>query len=141
MNRKYRRRRAHRRQGFTLIEVLLVLIILVLLGGTATLFFINVQKGAYINAAKNQINQFHSALDLYRLNVGTYPSDQQGLTALISPPAENAAKWQGPYVKTPNIPNDPWETPYKYTLVNADQVQISSAGPDKTEGTADDIVL
>jgi len=141
MNRKYRRRRSHRRQGFTLIEVLLVLIILVLLGGTATLFFINVQKGAYVNAAKNQINQFKSALELYHLNVGTYPSEQQGLTALISPPAENSAKWQGPYVKAQTIPLDPWETPYKYTLVNADNVQITSAGPDKTEGTADDIVL
>jgi general secretion pathway protein G len=119
--------------------VLLVLIILVLLGGTATLFFINVQKSAYIKAAKNQINQFESALDLYRLSVGAYPSEGQGLNALISPPPENAGKWEGPYVKTPTIPLDPWETPYKYTLVNADAIQITSAGPDKTEGTADDI--
>jgi len=139
MNRKRMRRRSRQRHGFTLMEVLLVLIILVLLGGTASLFIINIQKGAYVKAATNQIHQFKEALDLYRLNVGAYPNAQQGLNALIQAPAESAAKWEGPYVKTAMIPNDPWDMPYKYEYVNAEQIQISSAGPDKTEGTQDDI--
>jgi general secretion pathway protein G len=121
------------------MEVLLVLIILVLLGGTATLVYTNIQKNAYKKQAANQINQFKAALNLYRLDVGSFPSDQQGLTALISAPPDSS-KWAGPYVDK-QLPNDPWETPYKYTVVNADQVQITSAGPDRTEGTSDDITL
>ena len=140
MKRRMMRRRSRRRQGFTLMEVLLVLIILVLIGGTASLFVINMQRGAFVDAAKNQINQFQQALDLYRLHVGMYPSEQQGLNALVASPGDlsSPTKWRGPYMKT-TIPNDPWETPYKYRVISAEQVQITSAGPDKTEGTADDI--
>jgi general secretion pathway protein G len=134
------RRRRQRRRGFTLLEVLLVLVILVLLGGTAGLFYVRVQTNAFQDSARNQINQFKTALDLYRLDVGLYPSEQQGLEALRQPPSDlsNQTKWRGPYVKD-EIPKDPWEMPYKYTIVDETTVQITSFGPDRAEGTADDI--
>ncbi len=127
-------------QGFTLMEVLLVLVILVLLGGTASVFFINIQKNAYMDTARTQINSFKQALDLYRMDVGSYPTEQEGLQALLVPPASlsNPAKWRGPYIKDA-IPNDPWDNPYVYRLIDANTVQVLSFGPDKMEGTADDI--
>lgn len=133
-------RRRQRRRAFTLMEVLLVLVILVLLGGTASLFFVRIQTSAFQDAARNQINQFKQALDLYRMDVGMYPSDQQGLEVLIAPPADlsNPAKWRGPYIKG-TIPRDPWENPYKYSLLDAENVQIVSFGADRAEGTQDDI--
>ncbi|GIW92303.1 MAG: type II secretion system protein GspG [Pirellulaceae bacterium] len=133
-------RRARRSRGFTLMEVLLVLVILVLLGGTASVFFINVQKNAYIDTARTQINSLKQALDLYRMDVGSYPTEQEGLEALRTPPASlsNPTRWRGPYMKDP-IPNDPWDNPYVYRILDADTVQIISFGPDRMEGTADDI--
>lgn len=127
-------------RGFTLMEVLLVLVILVLLGGTASVFFINIQKNAYMDTARTQINSFKQALDLYRMDVGSYPSEQEGLQALINPPTSvaNPAKWRGPYLKDA-IPLDPWDSPYIYRLIDANTVQVISVGPDKMEGTADDI--
>jgi len=122
------------------MEVLLVLVILVLLGGTAGLFFINIQKGAFEDTARTQINQFKQALELYRMHVGMYPNDQQGLEALRVQPGDlsNPSKWRGPYIKE-EIPLDPWENPYIYTKISEDEVQIRSAGPDRVEGTPDDI--
>ncbi len=135
-----RRPRRRPRHGFTLMEVLLVLVILVLLGGTAGLFFINIQKNAFQDTARTQITQFKQALDLYRLDVGSFPSEQQGLEVLHTPPSDlsNPQKWRGPYLKDA-IPKDPWDMPYKYTIVDANTVQISSAGPDRQEGTQDDV--
>ena len=139
MRRSLRVRRVPK--GFTLMEVLLVLVILVLLGGTASVFFINIQKNAYMDTARTQINSFKQALDLYRMDVGSYPSEQDGLQALLVPPtnAANPSKWRGPYLKDA-IPNDPWDNPYIYRVIDANTIQIISLGPDRMEGTADDIV-
>lgn len=133
-------RPSRRNRGFTLMEVLLVLVIVVMLGGTASLFFVNIQTNAYKDAARTQINQFKQALDLYRMDVGMYPTEQQGLAVLHSPPSDlsNPAKWRGPYMKD-EIPLDPWENPYKYTLLGPDKVEIISFGPDRVEGTDDDV--
>jgi general secretion pathway protein G len=65
-----------------------------------------------IKAAKAQITSFENALDLYRLDVGRYPSTEQGLQALTAAPA-GEAKWQGPYLKK-GLPDDPWGKPYQY---------------------------
>jgi len=133
-------KRRRSRGGFTLMEVLLVLVILVLLGGTAGLFFINIQKNAFQDTARTQIAQFKQALDLYRMDVGVYPTEQQGLSVLNAVPSDlsNPVKWRGPYLKT-TPPNDPWDMPYKYMLLDANTVQITSFGPDRQEGTQDDV--
>lgn len=134
-----RQRRRHRR-GFTLMEVLLVLAILVILGSMVGFFIAGMQKGAYEDLARSQIGMFESQLDAYRLHVGTYPNSNQGLQALRTPPADlqNPAKWRGPYSQK-EIPADPWSNPYQYELAGAEQYRIWSWGADGADGTEDDV--
>lgn len=134
------RRRRGRRGGFTLMEVLLVLAILVILGSMVGFFVANMQKGAYEDLARSQIGMFESQLDAYRLHVGSYPTSNQGLEALRTAPADlrNPAKWRGPYAAK-EIPMDPWGNPYQYELVGPEQVRIWSWGADIADGTEDDI--
>lgn len=138
--RQFRSRR-RRRPGFTLIEVLLVLAILVILGSMVGVFIAGMQTGAYEDLAKNQINLFGQQLELYRLHVGSYPQSQQGLEALIAAPPElaNPAKWRGPYIQKPQIPLDPWDHPYQYELLGAGQYRVWSWGADGVDGTDDDV--
>ena len=133
-------RRRRRRRGFTLMEVLLVLAILVILGSMVGFFIAGMQKTAYQDLARSQIGMFENQLDAYRLHVGTYPNANQGLQALRTPPADlqNPAKWRGPYSQK-EIPADPWGNPYQYELVGPEQVRIWSWGPDGADGTEDDV--
>jgi general secretion pathway protein G len=101
--------RAH---GFTLLELLVVLVIIGLLAGyVAPRYFSQVGKSE-VKVAQAQINAFEKALDTYRLDVGRYPSTEQGLGALVVRP-QNEAKWNGPYLQKA-IPSDPWGKPYQY---------------------------
>lgn len=135
-----RRKRRARRPGFTLMEVLLVLAILVILGSMVGFFIAGMQKGAYEDLARSQIGMFESQLDAFRLHVGSYPTSVQGLQALREPPADlrNPARWRGPYA-TKEIPMDPWGNPYQYELVGPEQFRIWSVGADGVDGTEDDI--
>jgi general secretion pathway protein G len=134
-------RRRRRRRGFTLMEVLLVLAILVILGSMVSIFIIGTQREAFRDAARFQISELETTLDAYRLHVGSYPSTNQGLEALVAPPADlqNPAKWRGPYLKK-QIPADPWGRPYQYELMGPEQYRIWSWGPDGADGTEDDVV-
>jgi len=122
------------------MEVLLVLAILVILGSMVVTSIMSTQKGAYEDLARTQISSFEGQLEIYRLNVGSYPTTNQGLEALRQPPADlkNPAKWRGPYAAK-EIPMDPWENPYQYELVSPVQFRIWSWGYDSTDGTEDDI--
>ena len=136
------RRKRGTRRGFTLMEVLLVLSILVILGGTVSFFFIRVQKNAQMDAARNQISNYQMTVDLYRMDVGMYPQDQEGLEALRTPPSSlsNPQKWRGPYIKK-ELVADPWGMPYVYTKLDEDTIQITSYGPDRVQGTEDDVTV
>ena len=104
------RRRGAR--GFTLLELLVVLVIIGLLAGyVAPRYFSQVGKSE-VKAAQAQINALEKALDHYRLDVGRYPSTEQGLKALVEPP-QGEAKWRGPYLQKA-IPLDPWGRAYQY---------------------------
>jgi general secretion pathway protein G len=135
--RKHKRRRV---KGFTLLEVLLVLAILVILGSMVTVYFAKTQDQGYRRAAKIQINLFEQLMDQYRINNNTYPNTQQGLMALLQPPAElaNPDNWGGPYTKKA-IPPDPWGNPYQYQLDTAYEFRIWSFGPDGSDGSGDEI--
>lgn len=98
--------------GFTLLELLVVVVIIGLLAGlVAPRYFDQVGK-SNTKIAKAQIDSLEKALDQYRLDVGSYPTSEQGLQALFSKP-NNAEKWQGPYLKK-SVPPDPWGRPYRY---------------------------
>ncbi len=135
-----RRRRRTGRQGFTLMEVLLVLAILVILGSLVVANFSGIFASSKIKAAQAQISALEQQVDFYQLDVGTYPSTQQGLQSLrIAPPdLADPNKWLGPYAKK-DIPPDPWSQSYYYELLSPTQYKIYSAGPDGTPNTADDI--
>ena len=133
-------RRPRRRRGFTLMEVLLVLAILVILGSFVTVGYIRLQKNANIDAAKSQITMLEDAVQHYSLAVGTVPTTQQGLEALRVAPADlkNPAKWSGPYLEK-DLPLDPWGGQYQYEQLNAEEFRIWSNGPDGTAGSEDDV--
>jgi len=97
-------------------------------------------KGAYEDLAKAHISHFEAQLDMFRLYVGSYPTTNQGLQALRTPPADlvNPNKWRGPYSQK-EIPADPWNHPYEYELIGREQCRIWSRGADGVDGTEDDI--
>jgi len=138
MKKPYSRRR--RRHGFTLLEVLLVLAILVIMASLVTVSIIAVQKGSYTDIAKTEISAIRSEILRYHINLATYPSS---LDDLRTPPSnlKNPKKWVGPYLE--KDPVDPWGNPYGYELNSGDQLgdqfRIWSFGPDGQEGGGDDI--
>jgi len=97
--------------GFTLVELLVVLIILGLIAAFAAPRVIKFVGGAKSDSAKIQVERLSGVLDLYRLQVGRYPSDGEGLDALMEAPAE-ASNWDGPYLKKADALIDPWGRPY-----------------------------
>ncbi len=134
-------RRQKRQAGFTLIEVLLVLVILVVLGSIAVSTFTNTQRNAMKNAAKSQISMFKTPLAEYHLDMNVYPSTADGLEALRNAPASSDSRWGGPYMED-EIPKDPWGQPYQYASPgskNPNSYDIWSYGPDQQNSTQDDI--
>jgi len=123
--------------GFTLLELLVVLVILgLLVGVVAPRFFGQIGKSE-VKVATAQIRALEDALDQYRLDVGRYPTTEQGLAALNSSPA-GVARWQGPYLKK-TVPVDPWGSPYQYRAPGEHgEVDLFSLGKDgQPGGTAD----
>ena len=138
MTRNSTRRR--RRSGFTLMEVLLVLVILVILGSLAVGMFTSTQQKANLKAARSQIGAFETPIGSYFLDTNEYPPD---LLALRNAPASmaNPEKWAGPYLNK-DIPLDPWGHPYMYSYPGRnrpEEYDIWSLGPDGQDGTEDDI--
>ncbi len=124
-------------QGFTLIELLVVILILGLLVGIVGPRILGRTDDAKISAARTQIEQLSSALHLYKLDIGMYPSTDQGLNALVSQPqTEDATKWKkGGYLTKGQVPKDPWGNDYIYLSPGAhDDFDIISYGADKAPG-------
>jgi len=134
-----------RRQAFTLLELMIVLVILVLLFAMVGPRLLGSQKKADIKAAKTQIGNLEAALELYCVDMRTFPSSEDGLQALIEPPSDEraATKWEGPYLDDDVLPVDPWDNPFEYeyppTNNTRDFPDIWSWGPDGEADTDDDI--
>jgi general secretion pathway protein G len=120
-------------RGFTLLELLVVLVILGLLAGyVAPRYFAQVGKSE-VKVARAQIDALEKALDQYRIDTRHYPSAEQGLQALMARPA-NEPNWSGPYLRKA-LPADPWGNPYVYRYPGADGgVEILSYGRDGRPG-------
>jgi general secretion pathway protein G len=99
-------------RGFTLIELLVVVVIIGLLAGLVAPKFMGQVGKSNTSIARAQIEQLGKALDTYRLDVGTYPTTEQGLQALVVKP-DGVERWQGPYL-VKGVPPDPWGRPYRY---------------------------
>jgi general secretion pathway protein G len=153
-----KRRHLATRAGFTLIEILLVIVILLLLASALVVFLLPQQEGAEKNTTRLLLNQVSTALDTYRLNLGRYPSEQDGgLNALVTKPNyENqrlGEKWQGPYLKPGTKLEDPWGHSIRYEPVDMAMAsatedkktgppyKLFSIGPDGQPDTDDDIKL
>ena len=123
-----------RAEGMTLIEILVVLVLIGIVLGIVGGNFIGRGEKAKADAAKIEIGQISQALDLYKLEVGRYPTTQEGLQALIQAPA-GVSNWNGPYWKKSTLPKDPWGNEYKYTSPGQSApFDILSYGADGKEG-------
>ena len=129
------------RAGFTLIELLLVLVILAVLAAVVVPKFTGRSEQARIAAAKTDVKMLETALENFEVDNGRYPTTDEGLGALIQPPAVVKA-WHGPYIKQSGLPKDPWGNPYVYRFpgqFNTSGYDLASFGPDGSEGGGDDL--
>lgn len=124
--------------GYTLVELLVVIAIIGLLATIFTTSIMRSYSGAKLHAARAQVESLSSALDLFKLDVGRYPTTQEGLAALKAKPS-TADNWSGPYLKNTATLDDPWGHPYVYVSPGRHgEFDLSSNGPDGTTGTSAD---
>lgn len=122
--------------GFTLIELLVVMVILVLLAGLVAPRVMGYLGSSRTKTAKVQIESLVTSMELFKLDIGRYPNDREGLAALIERPG-NLANWNGPYLQKNKIPEDPWGRAYHYrTPGQSGRFDIFSLGADNQQGGA-----
>jgi general secretion pathway protein G len=142
LTRRRKRPLRERERGFTLIEILVVITIIGLIMALVGPRVLNYLADSKVKAAKIQIESFSSALDLFYLDTGRYPSGSEGLGALVRPSGSISA-WNGPYLKGGTLPNDPWGKPYVYRSPGEhgayDIVSYGADGQEGGTGTAADI--
>lgn len=146
--------RTHRSSGFSLVEVLLVIVIILMLAGALVVYVLPQQEGAQRNTTRLKLTQIEQGLNMYKTNVGVFPNEEQGgLSALLRKPGyENeklGERWAGPYLKRGTALDDAWGNALQYEMVDptltddptAPDYRLYSVGPDGQPDTDDDIHL
>jgi len=132
-----------RGRGFTFLEIMMVVVIIGILAGLVAPRLARRAQGAKVTAARAEIDTIHGAIAQFEMHMGEYPDHSDGLRALVQrPPNDDTKSWQGPYLEK-GVPKDPWKQNYQYRYPgehNTEGFDLSSNGPDKQPGTADDIV-
>jgi general secretion pathway protein G len=136
--------RSRSQAGFTLVEMLVVITIIGMIMALVGPRVLNYLSDSKVKTARIQLESFSSALDLYFLDMGRYPTSSEGLTALIQKPG-SAVGWNGPYLRGGALPGDPWSRPYIYRSPGArgpfEIISLGSDGQEGGSGTAADIVV
>ena len=126
-------------RGFSFIEVMVVIIILGLLSSVVGVYLFDSAEKAKADATKTQIRGLETALDLYRLHNSRYPSSDQGLNSLLKRPEVGLIpkNWNGPYLRGNNLPEDGWDSPFRYISEKGNEYEIISLGADGIDGGMD----
>lgn len=124
-----------RQAGFTLVELLVVLVILSMISGIVAPRVLNYLTDARARTSELQINALKASLDLFFLDVGRYPNEREGLDALMR--GDGIRNWSGPYIQQSELPVDPWGNAYAYR-VDGNGYRLISFGSDGREGEGDD---
>ena len=136
-------RKHSRRAAFTLFEILIVIALIALLAGVAITNVGKIFGGSQEQIAQLFVNDAMKApLTSYRIHVGSYPTTQEGIQALLTAPEGSGGRWKGPYIDTKGskLPIDPWGSPYKYRYPGTrkpDSYDLFSYGPDRQESSDD----
>jgi general secretion pathway protein G len=123
-------------RGFTLLEMLVVLVIIGLIAGLVGPQLMGRVDTSKVTAADTQVRMLKSALDTMRLDIGRYPTKEEGLALLVTAPKDEriAPRWQGPYLSESTVPLDPWGTPYQYAPAGGTTIYLYSFGADGQAG-------
>jgi general secretion pathway protein G len=123
-------------RGFTLLEMLVVLVIIGLIAGLVGPQLMGRVDTSKVTAADTQVRMLKSALDTMRLDIGRYPTRDEGLALLVTPPKDERvlSRWQGPYLSEDSVPLDPWGNAYQYTPSTGTVIYLYSLGGDGEPG-------
>ena len=122
-------------RGFTLIEMMVVLVVIGILAAAIAPQFLHTAKDAKVSAAKGNIAELDSALQRFYVNMDRFPTTEEGLKALVEAPAGEESKWRGPYISL--LREDPWGSPYQYRVPGTHHptsFDVWSQGADKADG-------
>lgn len=131
-----------KRRGFTLIEIMVVIVVLTILAAAVIPNLTGRTDEAKVARAQSDIANLSTALEQFKLDLGRYPTSEEGLEALVNPPMEDEMeRWKGPYLRKRTIPLDPWRNPYVYVspgIENPDSYDLESYGSDGQDGETGD---